>query len=241
MLCCRYERCPQTSVLSDLESCRMNAVGPAWVVERPHPECSSQPALLFPREFMNAISSALQNIENTVFCRPSIAPYKPLARRFVTTTPSYRRPPHTCLSPLSYSGPSSHTAIPTRILNNYPSYSARSLRTLASMALTPAEILQQLPAKFEQARESGDLLFFPSTTHKHEAHGVEVCELRMPLPRELLLTVLCSLRSASAPHCRPSPRCRRLVSTRTQTSGDSLSSKKGNCTTRFPLRMSRTC
>lgn len=182
MLCCRCERCPQTPVLSDLESVRMKAVGAAWVVERPHPDCSSHPALLFPREFMNAISSALQNIENRLFCPPSIAPYKPLARRFVTSTPSYRRPPCTCLPPRSYSGPSSHTAIPTRIVNNYPSYSARSLRTLASMTLTPAEILEQLPAKFDQARESGDLLFFPSTTHKHEAHGVEVCELRIFFP-----------------------------------------------------------
>ncbi|KAF7793886.1 hypothetical protein EIP86_005008 [Pleurotus ostreatoroseus] len=46
------------------------------------------------------------------------------------------------------------------------------------MTLTPAEILERLPARFEQARESGDLLFFPSTTHKHEAHGVEF-EIRL--------------------------------------------------------------
>lgn len=39
---------------------------------------------------------------------------------------------------------------------------------------TPAEIVAQLPAGFDRARESGDLLFFPSTVHKHEEFGVEV-------------------------------------------------------------------
>ncbi|KAJ3558018.1 hypothetical protein NM688_g1156 [Phlebia brevispora] len=41
------------------------------------------------------------------------------------------------------------------------------------MPNTHEEIIQQLPVKFEKAREAGDLFFFPSTTHKHAAHGIE--------------------------------------------------------------------
>ena len=44
---------------------------------------------------------------------------------------------------------------------------------------TPQEIVAKLDSKFEKARESGDLLFFPSTVHKHTDVGVDVC---FPLP-----------------------------------------------------------
>ena len=146
-----------------------------------HPDCSFPAGLCFySSKFMNTISSSLQNIQNRVFCRPSIThttPFKPLARRFVTSTPTRRWPPRTRTpnSPttLGYSATTLKTT--TRTQTNRI-HSTRSLRTIANMTLTPAEILERLPARFEQARESGDLLFFPSTTHKHEAHGVEVCE-----------------------------------------------------------------
>jgi len=39
---------------------------------------------------------------------------------------------------------------------------------------TPQEIVAQLDSKFEKARESGDLLFFPSTANKHRDVGVDV-------------------------------------------------------------------
>lgn len=39
---------------------------------------------------------------------------------------------------------------------------------------TPADVIAQLPAGFDKAKESGDLLFFPSTVHKHSEFGVEV-------------------------------------------------------------------
>lgn len=35
-------------------------------------------------------------------------------------------------------------------------------------------ILAKLPEAFEKAQASGDLLFFPSTVHKHIENGVEV-------------------------------------------------------------------
>jgi hypothetical protein len=41
---------------------------------------------------------------------------------------------------------------------------------------TPTEIIAKLPERFTKAREEGDLLFFPSTIHKHEEFGVEVCK-----------------------------------------------------------------
>ncbi|KAI0093107.1 ATP adenylyltransferase-domain-containing protein [Irpex rosettiformis] len=38
---------------------------------------------------------------------------------------------------------------------------------------TPAEIIAQLPSSFAKAKDSGDVLFFPSTVHKHSEFGVE--------------------------------------------------------------------
>ena len=142
------------------------------------PDCSFPAGLCFySSKFMNTISSSLQNIQNRVFCRPSIThttPFKPPARRFVTSR-RWLPQTRTLNSPttLDYSATTLDTAIraPTNRI-----HSTRSFRTIANMTLTHAEILERLPARFEQARESGDLLFFPSTTHKHEAHGVEVCE-----------------------------------------------------------------
>jgi len=39
---------------------------------------------------------------------------------------------------------------------------------------TPQEIIAKLDSQFEKARQSGDLLFFPSTVHKHTDVGVDV-------------------------------------------------------------------
>ena len=39
---------------------------------------------------------------------------------------------------------------------------------------TPQEIIAKLGPQFERARESGDLLFFPSTVHKHTDAGIDV-------------------------------------------------------------------
>lgn len=39
---------------------------------------------------------------------------------------------------------------------------------------TPQEIITKLGSQFEKARESGDLLFFPSTVHKHTDAGIDV-------------------------------------------------------------------
>lgn len=44
----------------------------------------------------------------------------------------------------------------------------------SAMPQTHFEIISSLPARFDKARESGDLLFFPSTVHKHSEFGVEV-------------------------------------------------------------------
>ncbi|KZT41511.1 HIT-like protein [Sistotremastrum suecicum HHB10207 ss-3] len=41
-----------------------------------------------------------------------------------------------------------------------------------------AEILARLPTSFSKARDSGDLLFFPSTVHRHQEGGVEF-EIRL--------------------------------------------------------------
>lgn len=52
----------------------------------------------------------------------------------------------------------------------------KSSASMKTMPSTPTEIIAQLPTGFERARESGDLLFFPSTVHKHQEFGVEVRE-----------------------------------------------------------------
>lgn len=39
---------------------------------------------------------------------------------------------------------------------------------------TPQEIVAKLDSQFEKARGSGDLLFFPSTVHKHTDAGIDV-------------------------------------------------------------------
>lgn len=43
---------------------------------------------------------------------------------------------------------------------------------------TPAQIIASIPEKFEQAKESGDLFFFPSEIHKYEETGIEF-EIRL--------------------------------------------------------------
>lgn len=40
--------------------------------------------------------------------------------------------------------------------------------------LTPQEVIAKLDPQFEKACESGDLLFFPSTVHKHTDAGIDV-------------------------------------------------------------------
>ncbi|KAJ8514388.1 hypothetical protein ONZ45_g8050 [Pleurotus djamor] len=47
-----------------------------------------------------------------------------------------------------------------------------------STALTPSDLVRLVPTQYEKARESGDLLFFPSTVEKHPELGVEF-ELRL--------------------------------------------------------------
>ncbi|GJE92278.1 ATP adenylyltransferase-like protein [Phanerochaete sordida] len=44
---------------------------------------------------------------------------------------------------------------------------------LLKMPETAAQIIAKLPERFEKANAEGDLLFFPSTIHTHEEHGVE--------------------------------------------------------------------
>ncbi|EKM54234.1 uncharacterized protein PHACADRAFT_123099 [Phanerochaete carnosa HHB-10118-sp] len=41
------------------------------------------------------------------------------------------------------------------------------------MSDSPAKIISKLPGRFTKANEEGDLLFFPSTIHKHQEFGVE--------------------------------------------------------------------
>lgn len=65
------------------------------------------------------------------------------------------------------------SSLPT---TNTPLACAVSHTVPIKMSHTPAEIVAQLPERFDKARESGDVLFFPSTISKHQAHGVEVCE-----------------------------------------------------------------
>ena len=48
---------------------------------------------------------------------------------------------------------------------------------------TPQEIVARLDSQFERARESGDLLFFPSTIHKHTDVGVDVRSLHFSFIR----------------------------------------------------------
>ena len=45
---------------------------------------------------------------------------------------------------------------------------------------TPQEIVTKLGPQFENARESGDLFFFPSTTHRHTDAGIDVRSLLFP-------------------------------------------------------------
>lgn len=42
------------------------------------------------------------------------------------------------------------------------------------MTSTVKEIISKLPEAFDKALEQGDLLFFPSTVHKHTESNVEV-------------------------------------------------------------------
>jgi ATP adenylyltransferase len=40
--------------------------------------------------------------------------------------------------------------------------------------MAAAEIISKLSSAFDKAKLSGDLLFFPSTVHKHVELGIEV-------------------------------------------------------------------
>ncbi|KAH9935653.1 HIT-like protein [Fomitopsis serialis] len=44
--------------------------------------------------------------------------------------------------------------------------------------MTPAEIIAKIPESFDKAQEAGDLLFFPSTIHKHSEFDVDF-EIRL--------------------------------------------------------------
>ena len=86
-------------------------------------------------------------------------------------------------SPVRSSFLSVSASIPTNYRRNYVSIPVSSKISLAdAMPSTQAEIIAQLPARFEKAKEEGDLFFFPSTTHKHEAYGTEVCKSQCPCP-----------------------------------------------------------
>jgi hypothetical protein len=54
---------------------------------------------------------------------------------------------------------------------------------------TPEQIIAKLSQRFDKAKESGDLLFFPSTIQKHEEYGVEVSKSTVIPPdiRKLIL------------------------------------------------------
>lgn len=54
---------------------------------------------------------------------------------------------------------------------------------------TPQEIVAKLDSQFEKARGSGDLLFFPSTVHKHTDVGVDVRSLPFPSLPQLEIAV----------------------------------------------------
>lgn len=59
-------------------------------------------------------------------------------------------------------------------------------RRRTQVAMSKAEIITSLPERFVKARDAGDLLFFPSTVHTHEEHGVQVSEFPIafsPKPR----------------------------------------------------------
>ena len=71
------------------------------------------------------------------------------------------------------------TSSPLRIAIHSYSTSAKnnpSRMAIASVPNTPADIIAQLQSSFDKAKESGDVLFFPSTVHKHSEFGVEVCK-----------------------------------------------------------------
>jgi len=44
--------------------------------------------------------------------------------------------------------------------------------------MSHSDIISAVPARFESALKSGDLLYFPSTIAKHEDSGVEVRHIR---------------------------------------------------------------
>jgi len=46
------------------------------------------------------------------------------------------------------------------------------------MSLTPTKIIAKIPESFDKAQEAGDLLFFPSTIHKHSEFDVDF-EIRL--------------------------------------------------------------
>jgi|ERR1700722_13107255 len=55
-------------------------------------------------------------------------------------------------------------------------------------------IISKLPSSFDKALSSGDLIFFPSTVHKHSENGVEV---RLRFYDHSLYSNYCSIKSDS--------------------------------------------
>lgn len=52
---------------------------------------------------------------------------------------------------------------------------ARSSLFNHHIVMNASDIISALPGRFEAAKSSGDLFFFPSEVNKHEEIGVEVC------------------------------------------------------------------
>ncbi|KAH9859105.1 ATP adenylyltransferase-domain-containing protein [Lenzites betulinus] len=128
-----------------------------------------QPSLLCSlRHFSNFISAHTSGIASKSATRT-----RTHARSLFAPPGASRRTTSSC-SPISALGASSSAAISI----SSTSTSSHKPKAARSTMYAQDAIIAKLPEAFDKARASGDLLFFPSTVHKHSEHGVEF-EIRL--------------------------------------------------------------
>ena len=143
---------------------------------------------------MSAFSIAASSFACSLFRRHTsiarVSRYKPAvhSQGFVTsTTPSHRlfrtlKPARLPSVSRTQTTVFALTPAPATIQHRQFVSALFTSRTMTiAVPTTQTDIIAQLPARFDQAKEAGDLFFFPSTVHKHLSHGVEVCEFRWPV------------------------------------------------------------
>ena len=114
----------------------------------------------------------MQRFARSTICSSTLTARRSLHNARIVT--GYTRYPLVSSASLSERNPRLRTIVKAAHLRSAHLSTSTSTATGRSGMSTHKEIVAKLVENFGKARESGDLLFFPSTVHTHAENGVEV-------------------------------------------------------------------